>query len=243
MISHYILGANGVVAQFNAANVATLKQQNNGKAPTDLNNGSDNLLLDNFLRPALGCAPFLAPDMINPGTMIGSLALNEIQAAAMQATPVARVPPMDPMVVSTANGKPSLTKQNAYRAAVNQKAATAATSQTTYCKHYLAVGATSIASNFQFTNGFTTPDAANGKDLFTFLGQRFQASWAGMGCQALVPIKALNAGPKGANAQDPIVANRDGNGVTQTLTFNTAALAAAFKAAGGKNPAIGALKM
>ncbi|KAJ3344363.1 hypothetical protein HDU93_000153 [Gonapodya sp. JEL0774] len=213
--------AGTTIGQKTAANSKTLT--------VDINNGSDNLLLDLFLRPVLGCTAFTAPNLAAPGTQVGSLALNELQAAATQAAPAALVPPVDPMV--TVNAKPNAGKQTAYRAAVNMGPGAANTAESTaYCQNYLNINAASIITDAKFTMGFTTPDAANGKDLYTFLGQRFQASWAGMTCMNLVKVQYLNA-----KVQSPIIANRDGNGVTQSLTFNTAALVALAKANGVPN--------
>ncbi|KXS21288.1 hypothetical protein M427DRAFT_66035 [Gonapodya prolifera JEL478] len=226
VITTYSLDKNNKIGQKTTANSKTLT--------IDINNGSDNLLLDLFMRPALGCTAFMAPSLADPAMMVGSLALNELQAAAGQQAPIALVPPNDPMVLTTNGAKMSAAKQNAYRAAVNMGPGTGATPEAlTYCNNYLAVGAPSIITDAKFTMGFLTPDAANGKDLYTFLGQRFAASWAGLGCDALVKnIVYLN--PK---QMLPIIANRDGNGVTQSLTFNTAALVALAKQNGVPNGA------
>ena len=62
-------------------------------------NGSDNRLLDSFVDAALGCTPWMAPDLADPGQMVPAQPLNELQAAAHQANPVALVPGRDPMVL------------------------------------------------------------------------------------------------------------------------------------------------
>ncbi len=59
--STYLLTGNGQTAQDNAANEAAL-----GGAKR-INNGSDNLLLDAFVDPTLGCTPFEAPDLSTGG--------------------------------------------------------------------------------------------------------------------------------------------------------------------------------
>ncbi|KAJ3337474.1 hypothetical protein HDU93_001026 [Gonapodya sp. JEL0774] len=215
VITTYSLDKNGKIGQKTAINSKTLT--------IDINNGSDNLLLDLFLRPVLGCTAFTAPNLADPGVTVGSLALNELQAAKFQAAPIALVPPNDPMVLTTAAAAMSQAKQNAYRAATDQGTGTGATPEAlTYCQNYLAVNAPSIITDAKFTKGFTTPDPANGVDLYTFLGQRFAASWAGLGCDAL-DKNVVYLNPK---VMLPIIANRDGNGVTQSLTFNTASLLA-----------------
>ncbi|KAJ1548714.1 hypothetical protein HK405_000271, partial [Cladochytrium tenue] len=214
VISTYLLDGNGKIGQKTTANAKTLTNP--------INNGSDNVLLASFMRPALGCTDTTTTDLADPtGAKVPSLALQELQANALQADPIALVPPNDPMVVD-GNGNIKTTKLNAYRAAVGQPAAAGTTAEaTTYCQNYLDVGAPSIITDAKFTKGFSTPDAGNGADLFTFLGQRYEASWIGLGCQNLVQVTYLNA-----TAGTPIIANRDANGVTQSLTFNTASLLA-----------------
>ncbi|KAJ1549489.1 hypothetical protein HK405_001161 [Cladochytrium tenue] len=214
VISTYLLDGNGKIGQKTTANAKTLT--------TEINNGSDNVLLASFMRPALGCTDITTTDLADPnGAKVPSLALQELQANALQAAPIALVPPNDPMVVD-GNGNIKTTKLNAYRAAVGQPTAAGSTTEaTTYCQNYLDVGAPSIITDAKFTKGFSTPDAGNGADLFTFLGQRYEASWTGLGCQNLVKVTYLNA-----TAGTPIIANRDANGVTQSLTFNTASLLA-----------------
>src|SRR5579862_4264703 len=59
--TQYLLTATGETAQDNAAGAADLP------GAMTINNGSDNRVLDNFVLPALGCAPFTAPDISNGG--------------------------------------------------------------------------------------------------------------------------------------------------------------------------------
>src|SRR6516164_7471063 len=70
--------ATGQTAQDNAANAARMTGAN------VLVNGSDNALIDNFLDPALGCTPLMAPDLANHGAMATSQALDELLAARNQ---------------------------------------------------------------------------------------------------------------------------------------------------------------
>ena len=79
----YLIAANGRMAQMTATNATTLKN-----AQT-LNNGSDNRLLAIALDGSLGCKPWMAPDLANPGTSVTALPLDELQAAAYQQAPVA----------------------------------------------------------------------------------------------------------------------------------------------------------
>src|SRR5215467_10462382 len=108
----YLVTNNGQTAQMTAANIAALP--NARKAA----NGSDNRLLDSFIDAALGCTPWMAPNLADPGNMVPSQPLNELQAAAHQANPVALVPNRDPMVLMGNNR--NLDKLNAYRVGVDQ---------------------------------------------------------------------------------------------------------------------------
>jgi hypothetical protein len=102
VVTTYLVTANGQTAQVTAANVAALQN-----AQTQVN-GSDNRLLAIALDGALGCTPWMAPDLADPGQMLPALPLNELQAAAQQAAPVALVPAGDPMVLN--NNQPDLNK-------------------------------------------------------------------------------------------------------------------------------------
>ena len=59
----YLLTGNGQTAQDNATNKAALT------GATPINNGSDNMLLDAFVDPTIGCTPFEAPDLTTGGTL------------------------------------------------------------------------------------------------------------------------------------------------------------------------------
>jgi hypothetical protein len=104
----YLALPDGRTAQDSPANRASLP------GATALTNGSDNGLLDNRIDPALHCQPFTAPDLSAAGTPAAALALNELQAAARQATPVALVPPVDP--TTQVDGRTSILKTDLYRA-------------------------------------------------------------------------------------------------------------------------------
>ena len=73
--STYLLNpATGQTAQNTTANAANLP------GATALANGSDNILLDAFLDPTLGCTPFTAPDLGNNNQPATSQALDELLA-------------------------------------------------------------------------------------------------------------------------------------------------------------------
>ncbi|WP_280724196.1 hypothetical protein [Kitasatospora sp. MAA4] len=178
--TEYLVSTQGTIAQKTAKNAAALA----GGAmmqPAALLNGSDNLLLDNFEDPALGCTPWRAPDLADPGSTVTSLALNELQAAKLQASPVALVPLNDPMV--TENNQQSRNKANLYRAGVDQPAlgATANGDPAAYCANLATVGTQRIVLDRPFTSVAASPQ--NGQTLFDFLTQRLAASLTNLGCQ------------------------------------------------------------
>lgn len=204
VITTYLVTTDGRTAQMTAANVAALQNVQSQA------NGSDNRLLAVALDGALGCTPWMAPDLADPGKMLPALPLNELQAAVHQAHPVARVPAGDPMVVT--NNQPDLNKLNAYRRGVDQSLVSTldAANTTTYCKHLLAIGPARIQLDMQFTQGRPSPDPAAANSLFTFLAQRFVASYGanGLNCVGLL------------NIPDPVAVTTDGNGVATAATFN-----------------------
>ena len=84
--STYLLTGNGQTAQDNTANEDALA------GAQKINNGSDNILLDGFVDPAMGCTPFQAPDLSQGGALGTSQALDELSAAKNQQAPIALVP-------------------------------------------------------------------------------------------------------------------------------------------------------
>ena len=110
------------------------------------------------------------------------------------------------------NNQPDLNKLNAYRRGVDQSSVPtlAAASTTTYCKQLLAIGSARIQLDMQFTQGLSSPDPAAANSLFTFLAQRFVASYGanGLNCAGLL------------NTPDPVAVTTDGNGVAISATFN-----------------------
>lgn len=148
---------------------------------TTLTNGSDNGLLDSFVDPALGCAPFTAPDLTANGAPSTSLALNELQAAAYQAPPVALVPPNDPM--AQVDGKPSTAKVNLYRSGVDQPQLNPAVdTPQAYCTDIRTVGTARLAADKALLTPAPSPDPA--ANLFDYLTQRLQASLKNLNCPA-----------------------------------------------------------
>lgn len=200
----YLANGTGQIAQMTAANLQAMP---NGQK---LFNGSDNGLLDNFVDPALGCTPWTAPNLADGGAPATALPLDELQAAAHQAQPVALVPLGDPMTLN--NGNADLNKVNAYRIGVDQPAAqnNGQASTRTYCSNLLAISPQRMLLDSRMTRVFNTPDAAAGNTLFTFLAQRFVTTYGanGLNCAKLL------------GQPDPITVKTDGNGVAIDATIN-----------------------
>lgn len=204
----YLVNGNGRTAQMTAANQAALPNTQ------VLTNGSDNGLLDYFIDPALGCTPWMVPDLANPGHMANALPLDELQAAAHQAAPVALIPNFDPMVV--ANGNLNLNKVNAYRLGVDQPPVQNAgvSSTKTYCQNLLAVGPSRLQLDARLTKFQNSPVPAAGNSLFTFLAQRFVFTYEADGLNCM----------KRLNQPDPVTLKKDNNGVAIDATINGATI-------------------
>jgi len=203
--AQYLATANGQIAQKNAAAMAVV-----GNNTTNLANASDNLLLDQFILPTLGCAPWTRPNGAQDGQPTGSLPLNELQAAAGQRAPIALVPLNDPMTL--VNNNQSTQKTNLYRAAVGQAQLGAAGGDNgdgaAYCTNlYNSPNGIRRVFNDQaiFANG-PTPDAGAGTNLFTFLATRANDAFTNLNC--------ANFG-----LTNPITLTMDGNGVTTAATI------------------------
>jgi hypothetical protein len=171
----YLALADGRTAQNTPANAQALP------ATAILRNASDNGLLNSFIHPALGCKPFTAPDLTAGGTQAPSLALNELQAAAAQAEPVALVPPNNPM--AQVRGRPSIAKINLYRAGVNMRPFDPAVDTArAYCQNLATIAPARLRLDRQFTIIAPSPDPAAARNLFTFLQQRLRGSFTALAC-------------------------------------------------------------
>jgi len=192
----YLFMPDGRIAQNTAANQAALA----ARGATVGVNASDNGLLDNFVMPALGCTPFTAPDLADNGRPVTALALNELQAAAHQAAPVALVPTSDPMTL--AFGRTSVTKTNLYRAGVDQSTVDTSTqTPAAYCRKLVDVGVARTDTDRTLTAAVRSPDPAAASNLFTFLAQRLSGSFTELGCGRLL------------NARNPVLLTTNRNGV------------------------------
>ncbi len=205
VVTSYLATGNGTTAQNTAANTAALA------GATPLVNGSDNLLLDGFVDPALGCTPFTAPDLTNPGQQVGSLALDELQAAADQKAPIALVPLNDPMTLN--NNNQSRTKTNLFRVNVDQPPLAAADTPTSYCQNMVTISQQRTQLDKALTMNGPSPAPANANNLFTFLAMRLNQSFTNLGCGALLKMA------------DPVTLQMNGNGVVIGATFAAAGAA------------------
>lgn len=204
-----------------ATGMAQKTQANLSQFPTatSLGNPSDNRLVDVALDGALGCTPWKAPDLADPGQMVPALPLNELQARAQQKSPVALVPAGDPMALNS--GRVDLVKVNAYRRGVDQPPAHYSFQADTarYCRHMLRIAPARMLQD----KSFLMPDAAHptralspdptvADSLFTFMGQRFVASYDILGCASLLHIP------------DPVSITVNAQGVTTSVVIDTTAL-------------------
>jgi hypothetical protein len=153
----------------------------------------------------------MVPSLDDPAQKVPSQAVNELQAHLLQRTPVARIPGGDPMVEFA--GQPDLAKDNLFRAGMDQPAANHHTFQTApYCREMLrALPKMTLDQKLEANFPSLAPAAAN--NTFTFLAQRFVASWELLNCQALINIAAPIA----------LTTNPD-TGVVTAATIDTATL-------------------
>lgn len=199
----YLISANGDLAQNTAANAALLT------GATVLGNPSDNGLVDRFLDPALGCTPWKVADLADPGQVVPGLALNELQARAHQRSPVALIPAGDPMALDP-DGSPDLAKVNAYRRGVDQPEVRYPWQADTarYCRHMLRIGPARLLWDQALLLPKASPVTADADSLYTFLAQRFVASYEILGCADLLDIP------------DPITITQDANGKAIKATID-----------------------
>jgi hypothetical protein len=202
----YYVSRLGHIAQLTKRNVA---RHPNG---TPLGNPSDNRLTDAFVDPAMGCKPWTAPDLADPGSMVSALALNELSARVGQVAPVAIVPGGDPM--TQVNGTASLAKTNLYRQGVDQPVTNSYNDIDTarYCRQLLRIAPQRTLANKGALAAFASPDTGAANSLYTFLAQRFVATYQLLDCAALV------------NEADPVSVTVDAQGVAVSATIDTTAL-------------------
>jgi hypothetical protein len=160
----------------------------------------------------MGCKPWTAPDLADPGSMVSALPLNELQARMTQPAPVAIVPGGDPMTL--VNGNLSLTKTNLYRQGADMPTGNSYfdVDSARYCRQLLRIAPQRMLANQKALSAFATPDTGAANALYTFLAQRFVATYQLLDCATLV------------NESDPVSVTLNGQGVAVRAAVNTAAL-------------------
>ncbi len=211
--TQYILNpATGQTAQDNAANAAMMQGD-----PKPVN-GSDNALIDDFLDPALGCKPFMAPDLANHGAMTTSQALDELLAAANQPPNAALIPENDGMVTDLGGGIDPA-KTDLYRSEIGQpmvgSPADAASTPQMFCQNMLNIQTAFLAANEKVLAAAPSPIPTVGDTLFTFLANRLAGSFDNLNC--------ANFG-----LTDPVQIVTNGAGAATQATLNTAQQTAGF---------------
>ena len=179
----YLFTTDGSVAQNTKANQAKLA------GSIARGNPSDNRLLDVFIDAALGCTPWMAPDLADPGAMVPALPLNELQAALFQKHPIARIPLGDPFVLQPPIvGVPSLAQVNRYRRGVDQQRADDKedASTTTYCRNLRNIHTAKLKLDKPYLTAFRSPFPNMASSLYTFMAQRYVASYQILNCQGLL---------------------------------------------------------
>ncbi|WP_063771146.1 hypothetical protein [Streptacidiphilus neutrinimicus] len=219
----YLVTPDGRTAQRTTAGTAALTP----KGAVALFNGSDNLLLTAFVDPPLGCTPWAAPDLADPGHTATSLALDELQAAADQRAPVALVPANDPMVLGP-GGVKSRGKTNLYRVGVDQLpvgrgAGTDPGDGQVYCRRLATAGAARLKRDGALFAAAASPTA--GQNLLDFLSQRLTASLQNLGCPQQFPPAA--ASPTAASPTTTPTAASPSASVSPTVSPSATATAPA----------------
>jgi hypothetical protein len=204
----YLLTPSGQIAQNTVANAAKFPKA------TLLGNPSDNGLLDRFLDPALGCTPWKAANLGDPGQTAPALALNELQARSHQRRPVALIPVGDPMTLNT--GVADVTKTDLYRRGVDQPQISSATQAdtTSYCMNLFTIQPSRLVLDQALFASAPTPVASIGNNLLNFMAARLVASYANLNC--------ANFG-----VQDPVTVTTDGQGVATAAQVNGTAIGGA----------------
>jgi hypothetical protein len=202
---YLLVPATGQTAQDTTSNAGNLS------GSTLLLNGSDNTLLDLFMDPVLGCAPFQAPDLANNDQPSSSQALDELLSARNQPAIPALVPENDEMTLDD-NGAFDAAKTDLYREEVGQAPVSSFTNRTSspamYCQNMVNIQTPFLAANQTLLATGQSPVAGVGDNLFTFLANRLSMSFTNLACQ--------NFG-----LTNPVTVTLNGQGVAVAATFST----------------------
>jgi len=178
---------------------------------TLLHGNSANAVLDQYIDPILGCAPFEAPDLSNASVPTFSEALDEIAAAAYQPKTAALVPENDKAVMGGRESDPA--KTDRYREELGQAPVSAATNKssrpTMYCQNLVDIQTPFLAANQKLLVTGQSPVTATADNLLTFLANDLSASFTSLGCQQF-------------HLTNPVTLKRNSAGVAIAATFDTA---------------------
>lgn len=212
------LVANGLLAQDTPQNRVTLGiTQANLNLGTNLlaQSAGDNRLITQTLGGALGCFPWMNPDLAAQGqgavTFVSALPTNELYAAANTKAPFALVPLNDPLVKVNGMTQPDLNKVNAYRLGVNQPIANTAVAAdpNNYCLRYYNLAPPRIMLDRPFTNlAGTSPNRALANTLFGYLVVRANnaVAPANLNC-GLAPPFTFQVDAAGVIMEDTVALN------------------------------------
>jgi hypothetical protein len=210
LLTTYLI-TDGKLAQDTAANRALFS------GATVLTNPSDERLLSVFVDPALGCTPWTAPDLTDPGHKVPALALNELQAGAFQLPPQALIPAGDPFAQNPPySGIPDLDQVNAYRRGVDQPEAANLhdASTTTYCRNLVDIGVPLLQLEQPFFVVRPSPDPAVANSLFTFMALRFSGTYMLLNERGLTCADLLGQ-------PNPVTLTLDAAGIVIDATFQS----------------------
>jgi hypothetical protein len=172
---------------------------------------SDNTMLDQFLDPVLGCAPFQAPDLANNDQPTSSQALDEVLAGAYQPKIAALVPENDEMVRGR-DGEFDAAKTDLYREELGQAPISdqrnRASGPESYCQNIVDIQTPFLAANRALLAAGQSPVTAAGVNLLAFMANRLDLSFANLGCQRF-------------GLTNPVTVTRNGAGAAVAATFNT----------------------
>ena len=189
--------ATGQTAQDSTANTARMK------GAQVLVNGSDNALIDDFLDPALGCTPFMAPDLGNKGTMATSQALDELLAARNQPANAALIPENDEMVLDN-GGQWDVAKTDLYRSEIGQapvdSRTDASSSPQMFCQNMVNIQTPFVAANEKIFATWPSPVPTVGDTLYTFLANRLASSFDNLNCANFGLHQTVTVATNGAGA-------------------------------------------
>jgi hypothetical protein len=225
--TQYLVDPGGRTGQYTVGNA-----QAHPDATPNLN-PSDNVLLSDFVNPAIGCFPWKVQNLadqggswtpVNAGPPVASLALDQLQASfdEVRATESA-VPLVDEMTLAGAE-PPAATQQNVaktnlYRAGVDQSPINTAGfaapdevqsgAEATWCADLAAQFPTWLQAHYGYLIEQSSPVPGEGSNLYTFLAERFVVTWS----MALPRPGVLPTCTQDTGLADPIATFVNGDGV------------------------------